>query len=133
MQWARGARYGQAVALTLGVQTIHQDMERVVTTTAKLKQTWQQYAQVLLYEALQDSQLTHKQLSELLQETHGMAIGWKVLGRKIGRGNFDAGFFFAVMAALQVTRIDMAGAPKRLGKPEYQAPQVKKKQTWMPR
>jgi len=103
-----------------------------VTTTAKLKQTWQGYAQGLLQDALRERNMTHRELSELLQQTYGMVIDWKVLGRKIGRGTFDAGFFFAVMAALKVTRIDMAGAPSREGKVDFTPVQTYKKQTWMP-
>lgn len=103
-----------------------------MTTTAKLKQTWQGYARGLLQDALLERNMTYRQLSELLQQTYGMAIAWKVLGRKIGRGTFDAGFFFAVMAALKVHHIDMAGAPGCGGTLDFAPGQDRKQQTWIP-
>lgn len=103
-----------------------------MTTTAKLKQSWQGYAQGLLQDALLRRNMTYRELSELLQQTYGMTIAWKVLGRKIGRGTFDAGFFFAVMAALKVHRIDMTGAPNGGSRVEFAPGQDCKQQTWMP-
>lgn len=106
--------------------------EKSVTTTAKLKQTWQGYAQGMVQDAILAHKLTYRRLAELLDETHGMKVAPKTLARKIGRGSFDAGFFFTVMSALGVSRIDMAGAPKRAGKLVYTPAQDVKRQSWMP-
>ncbi len=103
-----------------------------MTTSAKLKQTWQEYAQSMLLRAIFEHRLTHKQLAELLEKKHGMKVAWKTLGRRIGRKNFDAGFFFAVMATLEVTHIDMTNAPKRSAKLSYTPGQNAKSQAWMP-
>ncbi len=57
--------------------------------------------------------LSFKELANRL-EAQGVFIGAKALANRVHRGNFSAGFAFAVLSAMGYTTVTMNGPYKRL-------------------